>query len=165
MNNANSIHWDDARDARLKELFQAVPRLSFKDIGHALGVSRNSAIGRAGRLGLTRGVQFRTGMGWIATSGTGPRRIRKAAPIAPAAGIGTLAKDAPPTPQSADVGRLSIMELDGTTCRYPIDVDGGFLFCGMATQPGSVYCCEHHARCRIPRGSTPARPYFSDRSK
>jgi len=53
----------------------------------------------------------------------------------------------PPEP----VKRLSVLELDETTCKWPIGDPGlpGFHFCGRRSGEGVPYC-EHHCRIAYP---------------
>lgn len=187
MNNPHgNSTWTETRDDELRELWAAFPRKSAAQIGDAMGgITRNAILGRANRIGLSRKEYI-----GIVVAADRPVRVRVRKPRwrkppGPAANVSVIpvrrardtasgvAQSAPPIPpeplpppQFGDVGRCSIMELDGTTCRYPIDQpDGSMLFCGDGVKESSVYCSFHHARCRIPRGTAPARPYFSDRSK
>lgn len=177
--------WTETRDDELRALWVEFPRKSAAQIGDAMGgITRNAILGRANRIGLNRKEYI-----GIVVAADRPVRVRVRKPRwrkppGPEANVSVIpvrrVRDAasgmaPPPPPNApeplppiqptDIGRCSIMELDGTKCRYPIDTDTVFMFCGLPPQEGSVYCPEHNRRCRIPRGTAPSRPYFSDRSK
>jgi len=62
-----------------------------------------------------------------------------------------LAAKAKPRPvrviPEVKIGKITLMELDFDTCRWPVSGDGAAtLFCGRtrATREGAVYCPEHH---------------------
>jgi hypothetical protein len=38
---------------------------------------------------------------------------------------------------------ITIMELNGTNCHWPIDIDGATMFCGQASRTGKSYCDPH----------------------
>lgn len=121
-----SFEWTDDKVAQLRRLHAT--GMSFRNIGFALGVSKNSAIGKARRLRLA----------------DRPRPVsqtpKKAPPPPP--------KPPAPVPPSKDV---SLIGLGRNDCHYPtterIDAPGGFLFCGSRVKEGSPYCEAHHALC------------------
>lgn len=49
--------------------------------------------------------------------------------------------------------------LEDCGCVFVVEADGqaGSRYCGAPRRPGSAYCPEHHARCRLADGSTGAR--------
>src|SRR5690606_22606080 len=54
--------------------------------------------------------------------------------------------DEPPEPPAPEPLRISVEQLTGRTCRWPVGWPGapGFGFCGHRTRDGSVYCEAHH---------------------
>jgi hypothetical protein len=44
-----------------------------------------------------------------------------------------------------DVGKLSILDLNGHTCRWPSGDRPPFFYCGRMPEPGLPYCAEHSA--------------------
>ena len=127
-------------------------RLSAAEIGAVIGCSRHAIIGKARRIGLppierepVRKPPVRHGRDkqfpWI--------RKRRQAP-------GTIAKDAElkdiPLTVIGEPRMLSIVELDASTCRWPIGDPrrASFGYCGHPTRPGSNYCEGHHAIAFLP---------------
>jgi GcrA cell cycle regulator len=150
--------WDDARDAALRE---RMPKMSFSviaaDLSRLFGcyITRNAAIGRAARLGL---------------SGTKPRRearppaprperrapavdFRKRATVAQARGhrpqteLPVLPEAEVDTLVAPIEQRRSILELTDATCRWPHGDVGAadFYFCGGMVAKDKPYC-PHHCR-------------------
>lgn len=144
--------WDLEREQKLADLHKE--GLSFSTIAARLGggISRNAAIGKAKRMGLPP----------RASGNTTPRSKKIKAPRAPSA---------PKPPRAAMVGaspslalpplfippeeRISLMKLNGKTCRYPLGHVGesDFGFCGRKTwdEIESPYCEDHHRTCRVVR--------------
>ncbi len=142
--------WTDAVIARLKVLhsedqpFSVIASKLSSDF--RISVSRNAAIGKAMRLGLTvRKYQPNT----VVT----PRRPRKRRPLAyQIPRRQTLLDQAE---QLAEAVRLppdqspcavSLMQLGRHHCRWPINApDGGLMmYCGAGTLEGGSYCPRHH---------------------
>lgn len=111
-----------ARKQKIREMWEA--GLSSGQIGRALGITRNSAIGHVSRMNLaTRTGKIKT----FTPRATRPRTAPvKLIPLA----------DEPP---SFD---LSIEALSDKVCRWSHG-DRDFVFCGHAVAPGRIYCPFH----------------------
>jgi GcrA cell cycle regulator len=155
--------WTDERVAALKKMWdeglscsQCAAELSGPPFSHLPSVSRNAAIGKVHRMGLS---------GRVKAPSAGAPRLRKARP-AHAARIarptsrsnGGLAEafDIETIPESDNViplhQRLSLLELDSSTCHWPIgDPQAtGFSFCGAKAVKDKPYC-PHHTRISVGR--------------
>jgi len=156
--------WTGERIALLKTLW--AEGLSGSQIAEKLGgVTRSAVIGKAHRIGLSKSGKLKG----EATAQRVRRRKRRSAPrAAKPKTIAAIAKDTPagppvndasidlpqgdPSPGDPDpVKRLSVLELDETTCKWPIGDPGlpGFHFCGRRSGEGVPYC-EHHYRVAYP---------------
>lgn len=118
---------------------------SARDIGAALGKTRNAVLGQFHRMGMTKPVWSRMSDTMLAHRLKGRRiAMKKAAKMKPAA------------PAGVEPFLKPLCELKSGECRYPY---GGtvhpseMLFCGVAhTEPGS-YCPYHAKLCFQPRQS------------
>src|SRR6185312_10929847 len=128
---------------------------SFTDIGAKLGCSRNSAIGKAHRLGLTepkvkraKHVPQRKPIVRIVRMNGNSDKMRVMQSV-----TGDLFRprvvDLPPH-------NLTFMELGPHDCRYIAGDD--FLFCGHLQMAGSSYCLKHHTLCY--RKPEPPKPQY-----
>ena len=136
--------WTTERLERLKTGFEA--GWSCREIAVDIGVSRNAVIGKLSRLNLTR-----------EPGGDAPPKARKEATErtrrepkprqqyrllqALYAGSQPVTVDDPiPSAHSC-----SLMELNETRCRWPINTPGAedFCFCGNAPAAGLPYCPGH----------------------
>lgn len=139
--------WNEERVELLKKLW--AEGLSASQIAVQLGgVTRNAVIGKVHRLGLS---------GRAKTPSSTVPRVRKPRPatmrprlrfhgntaLAPQyeteAELDPLANVVPMGP------RVSILELNESTCRWPIGDPGkeGFAYCGSQTKEESPYCPYH----------------------
>jgi GcrA cell cycle regulator len=133
-----------------------------KEVALALGISRNSVIGRARRLR----VKFERSQGKVARPyirkkqrppyegaeavririprRRGPDRYVSAAPP-------TAPEPTPPEPAEQGATRCSLMELSATSCRWPIGDPRhpDFHFCGATRIEGLPYCGEHSRRAWV----------------
>lgn len=138
---------------------------SFGAIGDHMGITRNAAIGRAGRIGLPK-----------RETRDQPRRKRRSkkrrsAPSLPGAehpSAGTF--NSPPVSVPADplieeppdfigpVQRHTILTLRSDMCRYPVGTPGdeNFYFCGRPScdRGSGSYCGFHAAICYQPLQGT-----------
>jgi len=146
------LTWSHKRVEQLKKLWEA--GLSASQIAAELGnVSRNAVIGKVHRLGLS---------GRAKTLSTAAPRRREAhlaqhmmcvtCPIA--RGNTALAQafegEVEPDPVTSDnvvpmSKRLSLLELNEATCRWPIGDPSSpdFFFCGCKVLAGLPYCARH----------------------
>lgn len=122
-------------------------QLSAAEIGAIIGCSRHAVIGRAHRIGLPpierkpaekppvrRGAKKQ--FPWIR------KRCRSSGPVSEPCELEDI-----PLPVIGEPRMLSILEIDSTTCRWPIGDPRkpSFGYCGHPARPGSSYCAGHHA--------------------
>jgi len=150
--------WTLERTERLIALTKA--GCSGRVIAAELGVTRNSVIGKVGRLGMHLG-NCRNTKGHISTGRpqkpvlTSFNKYRK-----PKVKSKPEFQKAPiPVPTINDVARVTFPELEAHHCKYPIGDprQSGFGFCGLERIPGSPYCMPH---TRISRVATPQNSIF-----
>lgn len=141
--------WTYERVETLKRLWR--DGLSSSQIAVQLGgISRSAVLGKVHRLGLAgRAVASRKEY-----HRRHPWRSRTTAPKPRKRTQGVILKElaALPLPQEqpADIGRVSLMDLEPHHCRFvagdPKGVASGTpVYCGAQKVPGLAYC-EHHAR-------------------
>jgi hypothetical protein len=123
------------------------------------GVSRNSAIGKAHRLGLTKGVHAtlakpsapRRQTGGFGEPGRTP--APRVNPRLAIAGNGAVfeksGNDRPPREiipaRLEQPGKATLMSLTIDSCRWPIGEGAGITFCGRKKREPGSYCAEHAA--------------------
>ena len=131
----------DDRD-RLRQLQAA--GFSCSQIGEALGKTKNAVAGQLFRSGLmTRRPpkqMFRVANGAAAYEllPTNPDKPRQTP---------TNADKPEKPPPDHHRGRLTILELRPSSCRWPM---AGKTYCGLETTPGRPYCPEHTRRAYYP---------------
>jgi GcrA cell cycle regulator len=150
------VTWTDDRVEQLKKLWEAGHSAS--QIAAELGnVTRNAVIGKVHRLGLSGRAK--------APSSAMPRQrkvrtvqqhvTRTVRPVARGntalAQVFEVEVEADPIAQDNVVPmgqRITLIELNDSTCRWPIGDPGSsdFAFCGGKTMAGMPYCSHH---CRI----------------
>lgn len=125
--------WTDDRVEKLRELWDK--GLSASQIAKELaeGVTRNAVIGKAHRMGLA--------------SRPSPVKSDPAKRAAAAAAKKKAAapKKAPATKVAPTTGKVSILNLTESICKWPIGHPGeaNFHFCGKPSQPTFPYCANH----------------------
>lgn len=146
--------WTDERVERLKKLWS--DGYSASQIASELGgVTRNAVIGKVHRLGLSGRAKAPS------TPAPRPRKMRSSPsslrtlhpvsrgatalavePVREAAPLPALQAEAEVLPMGQ---RCSILELNESTCRWPIGDPGreGFAFCGGKSAVGNPYCAYH----------------------
>lgn len=169
--------WSEERIALLRKLW--AEGLSAHQIAKQLGgVSRNAVIGKVHRLGLA---------GRSSPSRPAKRPVRTAAPRAPRVYISK-----PPTKGSygsavanarseyaaaierskalepvrgADGVTLRVMQLNESTCRFPIGdpAQEAFAFCGRGVEGERVYCTDHARLCYQPEAVRESRKKASEK--
>lgn len=127
--------WTKEIIAKLVKL--AAQGLSYTEIGKALGITKNAAIGKARRLRISKPPAEAV----IKQRKPTPKPKQKPAPK-------------PPTPLEKEtmltgMKFVSMMDLKDDHCRYPIDKDGETVFCGLPKFKKS-FCQEHGAKCYMP---------------
>jgi len=147
----NNNPWTLERTERLIALTKA--GCSGSVIAAELGITRNSVIGKVGRLGMHLG-NCRNTKGHISTGRpqkpvlTSFNKYRK-----PKVKSKPEFQKAPiPPPNIEDIPRKAFAELSENDCRFPVNDPRlpGFGFCALPRIPGSAYCSGHHARCWQP---------------
>lgn len=125
--------WTDDRVEKLRELWDK--GLSASQIAKELaeGVTRNAVIGKAHRMGLA----------------SRPSPVKsdpaKRAAAAAAKKKAAVPKKAPATKVISTDGKVTILDLTESMCKWPIGHPGepNFRFCGKPSQPGFPYCAAH----------------------
>jgi hypothetical protein len=129
MPNLACFPWDEAAVTQLEALWHA--GFSSAEIAKQMGsgLTRNSIIGKAHRLGL---VKYRR-----------PRLkpVKKKAP-ARKLGLSKPRRRATPPP-----GRFDLLDLRSDQCRYPTGDRAPYMFCGTAIADGFPYCPAHAMLC------------------
>lgn len=122
------FNWTDERLEKLRELWAS--GMKTMDIGAALGTTKNSAIGKARRLGLP----MRTRAHENVARNPGVKQYR-----APRQELREMVSVSYGTPKQ-------MIELEPNECRWPIGTPkvGGFHFCGAKTD-AYPYCTNHQA--------------------
>lgn len=118
MTKEHEMTWTTEKIKQLKKLWQKGK--STVEIGRELGISKNAVVGKVHRLELS----------------SRPSPIKK---------------EATPKPQKQKLvvnGKMSLLDLKLTSCRWPIGEpkDTDFHFCGKDTITGKPYCSEH---CKV----------------
>lgn len=118
--------WTDEKVQELTRLWNE--GLTTGEIGKKLGVSKNAVVGKAHRLGLK----------------SRPSPIKRPAPKKKKAA-------AKPKQKAAPKQKVTIMDLTGHTCRWPIGDprDDGFHFCGKHCDIGTPYCKDHASQAYV----------------
>jgi GcrA cell cycle regulator len=138
--------WTIANIDRLKKLF--ADGLSFGQIGGVMGCSRNAAIGKAGRIGLTSKGRP---IGYVNHKKVGRPAVKRAPSQNVHPGFWDIDQEGKPfirpeAPPPPEMVRCSILELTPTSCRFPFGQpkDPGFFFCGNETGDKKNPYCPYH---------------------
>jgi hypothetical protein len=124
--------WTDERDLALKAL--RAQGISYNKISDWLGVSRNAAIGRGHRLGLSSPRKPRD-----------PDMPRNRSPNRPKAELRVsiqriaMLKAESVSADTAPIGTKSLLDLAPDECRFPFG-DKPYTFCGCKVVVGLPYC-------------------------
>lgn len=126
--------WTAEQDDALRDL--CAQKLPFSRIAVILSCSRNSAIGRAHRLGIRNGRLSRSEE--VTVKRIVSFKVQREKPMQP---------EPEPEPQPAPPsGGVHILDLTLRTCRWPAwghQEQPSMVFCGGTVAPGSVYCATH----------------------
>jgi GcrA cell cycle regulator len=143
------VQWIEDLDAKLKKLW--AEGMFTREIGLALGKSKNAIVGRAHRLGLSS----RPNPAKVAGTPVKPQTPREPRP----ARLPKSSASAAMSPRAALVSRPSpavTFARPSVTraCQWPLNDGYPWTFCSAFAQAGHVYCAEHHARAVIKRSTT-----------
>ena len=151
--------WEDAHSLALRELVEK--GMSFKEVARALNerfgtaYSRNAAIGRARRLGLS--TPERSGAGGVFAAPRKPdaRKIVEKRILFRSPKPAALARAAVLRLRCVAIApkHLSLIDLEPDDCRYPYggDAEGEpITFCGHPRRAGSSYCPSHFHLTSVP---------------
>jgi hypothetical protein len=131
--------WTNERVERLKGLWGDT-RLTGKEIGAQLGVSKTAAISKGISIGLP-------GRKKGPKSGITPWRPSPSAPPRPAPRVPVV------TPQEVRSRGLSLEHLDLHTCRWPHGESHPYTFCGHHAEHPDPYCAFHmHRASKLSEG-------------
>lgn len=162
--------WTDSQDALLRR--SLIEGLSFKQVCMLIGVTRNSAIGRAHRLGI-KGEPRQASSANARARNLHTRILRNVkAPIRLPRTPGLPALQfAPPVERAASViegvpigpGR-PLMDLPWNGCRFAVTQDDAaeHLFCGAEKAPDRSWCPAH---CKIAFAPPRKRANISDEER
>jgi GcrA cell cycle regulator len=145
----SAIHerWTSERVALLKSYFNA--GLSCSQIAGEIGTTRNAVIGKLHRLGLTRPERALADRFERARDPSRPKAPRKTWRPTIRAQRELLMAAYPGSPDLTSAidspHKCSLLELNRTQCRWPINEPGAedFAFCGNAAAAGLSYCVGH----------------------
>jgi GcrA cell cycle regulator len=154
--------WEEAHSSALRELVEK--GLPFSEIARALNqrfgtaYTRNAAIGRARRLGLSVPQPADPAGPFPAAKKPDARRIREKRARNLAKPVGKPdTQERAATLQLRCVAitprHLALVDLEADDCRYPYggDVEGEpITFCGHPRREGSSYCVSHFHLTRLP---------------
>jgi GcrA cell cycle regulator len=127
MRDTNSLDWNANQVAMLRAMHAA--GATAREIGKALGVTRNAVIGKSRRLGLSRGIRPKLPK---------PRVRRRKPPRSPAPKFPFL-KRTPPKPP----GPVHFRALEAHHCRWIPGQPESQLYCGEPKVHGSSWCLAH----------------------
>jgi GcrA cell cycle regulator len=163
--------WEEAHSVALREYLDK--GLSFAEIARALNdrfgtaYTRNAAIGRARRLGLSVPVRLQSASVMNPSKRPDARRIRELRArslVPPAAKPTTFERAAALQLRCVAITprHLALVDLEANDCRYPYggDAEGEpITFCGHPRHEGSSYCLSHFHLTRLPEviAEPPAR--------
>jgi GcrA cell cycle regulator len=169
--------WEEAHSAALREYLDQ--GMSFSEIARALNqrfgtaYTRNAAIGRARRIGLSVPVQPQSARVMNAPKKPDVRRIRelrarKLTHVPPKPSTFERAEALQLRCVAITPRHLALVDLEANDCRYPYggDAEGeAITFCGHPRHEGSSYCLSHFHLTRLPevapepaaRNKTPLR--------
>jgi hypothetical protein len=138
------MSWTDEKEAELRRLH--AEGKSYSEIGAAIGVSRNAAIGKAKRLGLAGRNSHQPR---ARESHVRRRSATRIAYIKAQTGKPRLPFIVKP-PEEVSKKPVKFSDLAPTHCRWVLSGDGiNTLFCGDEIHSRS-YCIHHFVRCYIP---------------
>ncbi len=146
--------WEEAHSAALRELVEK--GLSFKEIARTLNerfgtaYTRNAAIGRARRLGLSTPERSDSGSVFAAARKPDARKIceKRARILFKSPRLTTIERAATLRLRCVAITpkHLALVDLQPGDCRYPYggDAEGEpITFCGHPRQAASSYCASH----------------------
>jgi GcrA cell cycle regulator len=144
MEQEDAVNWSTEHTEQLRALWGR--KLSASEIGAIIGCSRHAVIGKAHRIGLPPIERAPARKPPVRGRDRQFPRIRKRGRTPATIAADAELKDIPLT-VIGEPRMLSIVDLDSTTCRWPIGDPrtSSFGYCGHPTGPASRYCAGHHA--------------------
>lgn len=147
----NASHWPEDHSKKLSD-FVVGGEKSYAQIAAALNAelgteySRNSCIGRAGRMGLTNPFQVKT----VKKEPPLARRTRIVRSNSNSTALRLIHVNEPTTPgglRCVDVvpRGLTLLELQSGECRFPYGEGSEITFCGHSILAPFSYCAAHRA--------------------
>ena len=127
---------------------------SYRAISIEIGLSRNSVMSKAKRLGISTKHPNAVRVVAVNTNNAQYNKRERTKPMPrlqwPTGGWAIDSKmlqqmDSAPLPDHAK----EFMDLTSGDCRYPYGKDN-FKFCGLPAKPNSSYCECHHTACWVP---------------
>jgi hypothetical protein len=151
-----------------KLMAMVVEGKTFPEIAHALGTTRNAALGKYHRIKVRRGHVPKPRKAVLEGMGSAPKAFdrdtvakrqytpSRKLPDVSKTGIGFLLPAIPPpAPRTGPAKGI----LDVTGCKWPVAEDasliGGQAFCDATKKDGSPYCAHHAARAPAPFKASP----------
>lgn len=137
--------WTEPVIAQFMILLDVHPKLAYAEIAWRLNkvcgttLTKNSCIGYARRHGFEKRQPPRD------YSGRKPRILSRVPKLRLAPSLRS-APPPPPQPKPKQLGKMSLLDLGATDCRWPEGNDAPFLFCGAPILPGCPYCLPHAQR-------------------
>lgn len=139
----SNLSWTDERIEQLKTLW--AEGMSAGEIAREMGITRNAVLGKKDRLGLSK---RRGGYANPAPDKVEKRLRRRRMNFSPQAPRLLKAPTYIEPHVEKPVRPVTLLELNETTCRWPIGdpQDADFVFCGARPETGLPYCSKH---CRM----------------
>lgn len=135
--NSRCVEWTTEMKAELALLYGETP-MTAKLIGEALGVSKNSVIGMARRMGLARSERSPIPNPEKSQQTHAKTKAKKKAKKDLLKSCRSIPLGDEPTPTGETGG-----------CQFLHGEPADRNFCGHAVKPGTVWCEHHHARVYI----------------
>lgn len=150
--NPKAGRWEESREAELRQ--HASQGLSWRAVAKLMGVSKNTVLSKAARLGLEKSASrparsVKPKAAKVQTFGTNAGRPAKAH-VPPEAAFTPL-PDSSPRPW---------IEREPGQCRWPVGGEGADMLMCCRRAANNRYCGEHEAMALAPR-NTASRPFVS----
>lgn len=137
--------WTDDRVDELKRLADLA--LTAGEIGSAMGITRNAALGKLNRIGIRL-----SNAAAKERQARRPKAIRRTPFVVPKPVVDEVAANVEAEPAPLPFLGVPFLMREKEHCRYPLMIEGDWFFCGQPRITDSSYCNTCHRRCHI-RGS------------